>query len=114
MSLDPNAINGSFATLEDLYNCPEKIIGTSNFLADLGIMLEHCERRNANSEYTTPNYKVTTLPMREYWFVVNPGQNNLSYYHHTPRDKNKWRLMERALRKERNCGKANTAGIFWN
>ena len=68
--LDQTAIKGSFAELSDFYDGPEKMIGNPNPKATEGIRREHCERKNADRPHTTPNYKLTTTPRKEFHFVA--------------------------------------------
>jgi hypothetical protein len=86
-SLD-GAFVGQFATLNDFYRGPEALIGTPNPKVLQGMEIEHCRRKNANTEFTTPNYNVTTTPSLEWEFVVCPRQGRS--YAHTPKDKSLW------------------------
>ena len=94
--MDPDAIKGSFATLSDFYDGPEKMIGNPNPKAEEGIRREHCERRNADRQHTTPNYKLTTTPRIEYCFVADPTGYG-GEYPHTPMDKARWSDAGRAV-----------------
>jgi hypothetical protein len=97
-SMDPDAFEGSFSSLQQFYNGPEKLIGTPNPQAAEGIRREHCERKNADTPNTTTNYNLTTTPRAEYYFVVDPHTDKLKAgfpagfpgYPHTPRDKSQW------------------------
>jgi hypothetical protein len=53
-----------------------------------GMEAEHCRRANADTQFTTTNYKVTTTPREEWEFVVSPVAGK--EYPHTPKDKAKW------------------------
>ena len=90
-SMDPEALTASFATLQQFYDGPEKLIGNPNPKAVEGIRREHCERKNADTMLTTPNYNITTSPRIEYFFVVDPHSLTLvDGFPHTPRDSSKW------------------------
>ena len=79
---------GQFATLNDFFRGPEVLIGTPNPKVLEGLETEHCRRRNADTEFTTPNYNVTTTPRLEWEFVVCPRAG--FRYAHTPKDKSRW------------------------
>jgi hypothetical protein len=79
---------GQFATLNDFYRGPEALIGTPNPKVLQGMEIEHCRRKNAKTEFTTPNYNVTTMPSLEWEFVVCPRQDRS--YPHTPKDISQW------------------------
>jgi hypothetical protein len=79
---------GQFATLSDFHRGPEALIGTPNPKVMQGMEAEHCRRENADKQFTTPNYKVTTTPREEWEFVVNPVPGKA--YPHTPKDKAQW------------------------
>jgi hypothetical protein len=82
------SFEGSFASLQDFYDGPEKKIGTPNPKVDEGMRREHCTRDNAREKYTTPNYNFEFTPFDEYHFVVEPEK--VESYPHTPSDKSKW------------------------
>jgi hypothetical protein len=84
-----DAFVGKFATLDDFYKGPEALIGTPNPKVMQGMEDEHCRRGNSETEFTTGNYNVTTQPVLEWEFVVNP-QLVEGRYPHTPKDKSKW------------------------
>ena len=96
-SMEPGAIKGSFAKLADFYDGPEKIIGTPNPKAEEGIQREHCERKNADTELTTQNYKLTTSPKKEYYFVVDPARYRPEEYPHTPKERDQWSSAGKAV-----------------
>jgi hypothetical protein len=83
------AFVGSFASLQEFHDGPEKLLGAPNPLVGLGIKREHCERPSASKYFTTPNYNLTTKPKDEYDFVFEPREDYA--YPHTPYDKSKWR-----------------------
>ena len=83
------AFLGNFATIDDFYAGPEKIIGTPNPKIGEGMEIEHCRRKNSNKNFTTSNYNIETTPETEWEFVVCPRRDR--DYPHTPRDKTKWK-----------------------
>ena len=87
-SMDGTEFEGSFAALEDFYSGPEKFIGTPNPNAEEGLKREHCDRKNANHTYRSPNYNFEFTPSLEFEFVMSPNMNY--QYAHTPRDNNLW------------------------
>ena len=89
-SMDGDMVMGTFEHLQDFYDGPEKLIGTPNPNATEGIRREHCKRKNKNTMYTTPNYKLTFSPKREYYFVVRPSKYKQSEYPHTPKERDQW------------------------
>ena len=90
-SMDFDARTGSFATLEDFYEGPDKYIGSPNPKAAEGIRREHCERKNADTILTTENYGIATSPRIEYYFVVDPKNKPVDGFPHTPKDRSQWR-----------------------
>jgi NLR family CARD domain-containing protein 3 len=96
--MDSDALKGAFSSLQQFYDGPEKLIGNPNPKAAEGIRREHCERKNADTEHTTPNYNVTTTPRAEYYFVVDPHTDKLKAgfpaafpgFQHTRQDKSQW------------------------
>jgi hypothetical protein len=84
------AYEGSFATLADFQEGPEKLIGSPNPNVEKGIAREHCERRNAKQPFTSSNYGITTCPAWEWEFVVCPRP--AFAYPHTPADRREWRV----------------------
>jgi hypothetical protein len=99
-SMDSDALKASFAKLEQFYDGPEHLIGTPNPKALEGIRREHCDRKNADTLHTTPNYNISTSPQIEYYFVVDPQGymvNGFPGYPHTPRDKSKWSVTNKEL-----------------
>ena len=99
-STDTDAIKASFAALEQFYDGPEKLIGSPNPKAKEGMRREHCERRNADMRHTTPNYKITTSPRIEYYFVVDPHGylvDGFPGYAHTPRDRSEWSAANKSV-----------------
>jgi hypothetical protein len=79
---------GQFATLSDFHRGPEALIGTPNPKVMEGMEAEHCRRKNADTEFTTPNYNVKTNPREEWEFVVSPVAGKA--YPHTPKNKAQW------------------------
>jgi hypothetical protein len=82
------SFQGSFATLQDFYDGPEKKIGTPNPNVEAGMSREHCIRDNAREKYKSPNYKFEFMPYNEYRFVTSP-EEGISYPH-TPSKKELW------------------------
>ena len=87
-SMDTDSFEGSFAEIDDFYQGPEKLVGAPNPRVEEGIRREHCERSNATTPFTTPNYNVTTCARTEYEFVIDPRDGYA--YAHTPIDKALW------------------------
>ena len=79
---------GTFATLSQFYEGPEKILGAPNPKVEEGMRREHCERPNSRVPFTTKNYNIKTCPADEWEFVFDPEEHKL--YPHTPYDKKKW------------------------
>ena len=99
-SMDTDADMASFAKLQQFYDGPEKFIGTPNPNATEGIRREHCERENADTKLTTPNYKITTTPRIEYFFVVDPFgylDGGFHGYPHTSMDRSKWSAADKSV-----------------
>ena len=112
-SMDPDAFTGDFASLKDFYDGPERLIGSPNPNAAEGIRREHCERRNADRQHTTPNYNVTTTPRIEYYFVVDPHSHTLvDGYPHTPRDRSRWSDAGKAMWKGEHGREVLVLGLF--
>ncbi len=84
------AVEGSFASVEDFHQGPEKLIGNPNPLVEVGMKREHCSRPNAKNKFTTTNYNVTTHPALEWDFVVEASDDPFKYPH-TPADRSYWR-----------------------
>ena len=84
------AFVGKFATLDDFFKGPEKLIGTPNPKIMEGMKAEHCFRGNSNTLFTTSNYNVTTWAKQEWEFVVDPKEG--VQYPHTPKDKTLWEV----------------------
>ena len=81
---------GSFAHREHFDQGPEALIGTPNPNVEEGMRREHCERPNAETRYTAPNYNFEFFPAQEYEFVFRPKKEP-GVYPHTPADKKKWK-----------------------
>ena len=98
--MDSDTIQATFAKLQQFYDGPEKLIGTPNPKAKEGIRREHCDRRNADTRHTTPNYNITTSPRIEYYFVVDPRGylvDGFPGYAHTPRDRSEWSAANKSV-----------------
>jgi hypothetical protein len=83
------SFEGSFAKRQQFDDGPEKLIGTPNPNAEEGIRREHCERANAKTRQTSPNYNFEFCPEQEYEFVAKPNKTP-GFYPHTPEDKQQW------------------------
>ena len=81
---------GSFASLEDFYEGPEKLIGTPNPHVEEGIQKEHRARSTARKYFTTTNYGVRTTPSLEYQFVTKADPE--ASYPSCPADKSLWKV----------------------
>ena len=86
--MDGTQFEGTFATLEEFYQGPEKFIGTPNPKAEEAMMREHCERPNSNHTYRSPNYNFEFTPEQEFKFVTSPVPG--FPYAHTPKDRRLW------------------------
>ena len=50
----------------------DKFIGPPNPNLGETMLIEHCESRDSDVEFTVTNYDTVTKPCIEYWFVVEP------------------------------------------
>ena len=80
---------GRFATIDDFYKGSEAQIGPPNPKIWQGMEVEHCQRKNATTEFITSNYNINTCSVLEWEFVACPIDG--ADYPHTPSDKTKWK-----------------------
>ena len=115
-SMDSDALEASFAKIEQFYDGPEKLIGTPNPKAKEGIRREHCERKNADTQHRTPNYNLITSPKIEYFFVVDPHSlklvDGVMGFPHTPREKSKWSNDNKAAWRGEHGRDVEVLGLF--
>ena len=65
---------GSFATLEDFHRGAEAslLLGYPNPDIERGIRLEHTAHVSVARLFVTPNYRIATCLLVEYWWAVDP------------------------------------------
>ena len=83
------SFEGNFAKRQHFDDGPEKLIGTPNPNAEVGIRREHCERPNSRTTQTSPNYNFVFFAEQEHEFVTEPNLTP-GVYPHTPEDRQQW------------------------
>lgn len=53
----------------------EAYIGSPDAQVMAGMEREHTAAADSHNHFTAPNYGVTTMPIVEWWFVVDPGRD---------------------------------------
>jgi Ran GTPase-activating protein (RanGAP) involved in mRNA processing and transport len=71
-----------YASLDQFYEGPERMLGTPNPNVLEGMQREHCTRGNASDLFCAPNYNVTTRPDWEWQLIFDPDDS--FDYPHTP------------------------------
>ena len=70
-----DGFQGSFATLDDFHAGAEATLqlGYPNPDIGKGIRLEHTEHPSVTRLFVTPNYRLATCLLVEYWWAVDPS-----------------------------------------
>ena len=70
-----NGFEGSFASIEDFHRGAEETLqlGYPNPETEKGILLEHTDKSSMKSLFVTPNYRIATCLLVEYWWAVDPS-----------------------------------------
>ena len=65
-----DGFEGSFASIEEFHKGAEATLqlGYPNPDTEKGILLEHTENRGVKRLFVTPNYRIATCPIVEYWW----------------------------------------------
>lgn len=64
-----------YGKLDEFHDGLESIIGLPNPRVFEGMRIDHCERADSEDDFTAWNYGITTKPMIEWEYVVNPDPN---------------------------------------